>query len=94
MNGLPVIRVGDLCTGHVAAPSRPAISGSMDVFINNIPAVRVGDSWAMHGAPPHMGISITGSTTVFCNGLPLVRTGDQISCGSLASIGSMDTFCG
>lgn len=94
MPGLSVMRVGDFCTGHPLADPRPAVSGSFNVFINNMPVVRQGDIWAAHGAPPHIGVSVGGSPTVLVNGLPVMRTNDPISCGSLAGQGSMDTFCG
>lgn len=97
----PVTRMGvDLCSGHVSGasyfPPRPAITGSLDVFVDGLPAVRLGDQWAIHtdGFTSHPDVSITGSTTVFCNGLPLVRITDMLGDGAVVVMGSPTTFAG
>jgi len=61
----------------------PAVTGSPNVFINNMPAVRVGDI-GIHAAccGPNMWKAAAGSSTVFINGKPAHRKGD------------MDTHCG
>ncbi len=93
MPGMSVIRVTDLCTGHVGAQPRPPVAGSMDVLVNGLPVVRGGDLWAPHGVIPHTGVGI-GSQTVLVNGLPVMRTSDPITCGSLAGPGSIDVLAG
>lgn len=99
--GLPVVRLGiDLCSGHPAGPTyfapRPAITGSLDVFVDGLPVARLGDLWAMHTnlIDTHPGIGVGGSFTVFCNGMPVMRLSDPIDCGSVAAMGSFTTFCG
>jgi uncharacterized Zn-binding protein involved in type VI secretion len=94
MPGLPVARIVDMCSGHIGAPPRGPVAGSMDVFINNLPALRVNDQYQTHGSPPHSGTIITGSMSVLINNLPVARAGDFISCGSVIAAGSIDTFCG
>ncbi|HJU70395.1 MAG TPA: PAAR domain-containing protein [Paucimonas sp.] len=88
-------RLADICTGHGSYGSRPNISGSPDVFINNLPAHRTGDAWMTHNGPrgPHGGVQATGSPTVFVNGRPLARVGDLVSCGSIVATGSGNVFC-
>jgi uncharacterized Zn-binding protein involved in type VI secretion len=96
--GLPVVRMGvDVCSGHpVGFGPRPAIAGSPDVFVDGIPVVRVGDEWAPHTniIIVHGAEGISGSTTVFCNGRTVMRSLDPLNCGSIASAGSLTTFCG
>jgi uncharacterized Zn-binding protein involved in type VI secretion len=85
------VRVGDFCTGHGCFPSRPNLSGSADVFCNDIPAHRVGDIWDIHAcAGIHGGITVSGSPDVFVNDMQLARVGDQVDCGSLILNGSPD----
>lgn len=84
-------RIGDLCTGHESFPPRPSISGSSDVFVNDIGSHRVGDLWAPH---PHDGILISGSASVFVNDAPKGRVGDMVDCGSMVLNGSDDVEVG
>lgn len=91
-------RKGDIGSAHLKCyPPSPAITGSGDVFINNLPAVRVGDAYALHGCnacPPHARKAAQGSATVNINGQPAVRIGDAIDCGGVASTGSSNVFIG
>jgi uncharacterized Zn-binding protein involved in type VI secretion len=92
------LRVGSLCSGHGCFPPRPADSGSPNVFINGEPLHRIGDHWAPHGCPPfppnpgHDGRLIAGSPNTFANNKLVGRVGDAISCGSIAAVGSPNTF--
>lgn len=97
MPGQGIVRVGvDVCSGHNGFNPRPAISGSVDTFVNGFAVVRVNDPWGQHtdGMTVHQGTSAVGSPTVFVNGLPVMRSLDIISCGSTASMASVDTFAG
>lgn len=85
----------DPSQGHCFTP-KPALTGSIDVLINNLPAVRQFDSYGqIHscGNNTHsMGAALEGSFTVFINGLGVHRDGDKISCGDVADNGSLDVF--
>lgn len=97
MPGLGVVRMGvDICSGHDGFNSRPAITGSLTVFVDGIPVVRTSDVWGQHtdGFTVHQGQSVVGSMTVFVEGLPLMRQMDVISCGSTCAMGSLTTFAG
>ena len=55
----------------------PAISGSADVFINNMPALRVGDQGvAAACCGPNLWEAKSGSLTVLINNKPAHRMGD------------------
>jgi uncharacterized Zn-binding protein involved in type VI secretion len=81
----------DICTGHDACPSRKAVEGSPDVFLEGHAVVRVGDVWEAHGCSQHSsheGKVIQGSDEVTVNGLSVVRIGDPLDCGSTVKTGS------
>ena len=83
------------CTGHSCWPSRPAVSGSPDVFYNGLPAHRQGDLWAVHCCGScHPGILVRGSPVVFTNGRQQGRVGDPVNCGSYVLTGSPNVFVG
>ena len=92
----PVVRLGDVCTGHAPYPPRPNAEGSPDVFANGIPVHRVGDFWPPHCDPLscHPGSAASGSGSVFANGIPVCRIGDAVNCGSMMAQGSPDVFAG
>lgn len=87
-----VARETDMCTGHGSCSPRPAISGSPDVFVNNLPAHRQGDTWAVHCS--HSSVLASGSSSVYVNGRPLGRIGDPVACGSAVATGSSDVYAG
>jgi uncharacterized Zn-binding protein involved in type VI secretion len=87
-------RVGDLCTGHPAAPPRPAVQGSPDVTLNDRPCLRRTDLLAPHGNPPHPGHVEQGLATVTVNDLPAARVGDPVDCGGSMSTGSPNVVIG
>ncbi len=87
----------DICTGHDACPSRKAVEGSPDVFIDGHPVVRLGDLWASHGCPahaPHQGRVMQASDEVTVNDLPVVRVGDPLDCGGVVKTGSEALYAG
>lgn len=100
--GRAVVRLGDICTGHLCFPPRTSITASTNVFINGKGAVRgtndsgPGDAWAVHVCDTdfHAGIQIGGSATVLVNGKPLARIADAINCGSFCAMGSTNVFAG
>lgn len=95
--GLPVHRLGDLCSGHGCFGSRPNAGASGTVLINGLGVHRVGDPWQAHCCPHHGchgAVQETGSGTVFANGLPIARIGDSVSCGSRNQTGSADVLAG
>jgi uncharacterized Zn-binding protein involved in type VI secretion len=92
---MPVVRLGDSCSGHDSYSPRPSVSGSTNIFVNGIPAHRMGDAWDTHCAVScHTGNAIAGSPTVFANSIPLCRIGDAIDCGSTMVTGSPNVFSG
>jgi uncharacterized Zn-binding protein involved in type VI secretion len=93
--GMPVHRLGDLCTGHGCYGSRPNAGASSNVFVNSLGVHRVGDPWEKHCCGGcHGGVQATGSPTVFVNKLPMARVGDSVSCGSSNKTGSGNVFAG
>lgn len=103
-----VHRLGDICSGHGCWWPRPAITGSLSVFVNFLPVHRVADWYAVHACPgskqpPHSAMGVTGSATVFVEFRPLRRMGDALTtggpaplgpCSGVAITGSPNTFCG
>lgn len=94
-----VSRIGDISTidpSPCAAPPRPLIEGSTNVFVNGIPASRLGDAYEEHlcigASSPHTAFASQGSPTVYVNGLPVHRLTDAISCGSTSDMGSPNVF--
>lgn len=88
-------RLGDFCTGHDGWFSRPNISASNDVFVNDIGSHRVTDMWPVHtrmGKQPHESLTLVGSPDVYVNDLPKARIGDLLDCGSLILDGSSDVL--
>jgi len=93
--GMPVHRLGDLCTGHGCFPSRPNAGASSNVFVNSLGVHRVGDPWQSHCCVVcHGANQETGSPTVFANGMAIARIGDGVSCGSRNKTGSANVFSG
>ena len=95
---LLVARKGvDICTGHDACPSRKAVEGSPDVFLEGYAVVRLGDLWESHGCPahpPHQGRVLQASDEVIVNGLPVVRVGDPLDCGGNVQTGCEALYAG
>lgn len=88
-----VIRKGiDKSTGHCFTP-RPCITGSNNVFVNNISVTRNGDFYPKHccGKICHTGNAVSRSN-VFVNGRSIHISGDRISCGDTAFHGSPNVF--
>lgn len=91
--GIPTARLADVCTGHGCWPSRPNVSASPNVFINNRGAHRQGDAWATHCCVGcHASVLAAGSPNVFVNNRQLGRVGDPVACGSLIADGSPNVF--
>lgn len=93
---IPVVRIGDICSGHGCFGGRLAVAGSPNVFVNGIPVHRLGDAWEVHCCGPvcHGGTAASGSSTVFINGLPVCRIGDMVDCGSQMVAGSQNVMAG
>jgi uncharacterized Zn-binding protein involved in type VI secretion len=87
-------RKTDLCTGHPAAPPRPAVQGSPNCTINDLAALRETDLLAPHGNPPHPGNVQKGLPTVTINDLPAARVGDPVTCGGSMNTGSPNVIIG
>jgi len=96
MMSAAVARLGDLCSGHEAFPSRPSIGASPNVYVNGRALLRQDDAFAVHtdGRTVHGGVVSGGSATVFCNGRAVARVGDAVSCGSSIAQGSPNVRCG
>lgn len=82
----------DISFGHCFSP-RPCVTGSNDVFVNNIPVCREGDYYPTHccGSSCHDGVAVSASN-VFVNNRKIHRFGDRISCGDTANNGSLNVF--
>lgn len=81
--GQPIARIGDRTQGTCFHPSHPPldiggtiITGSPNVFTNNIPTARLGD--LVETDCGHIGKIITGSTVDITNELLTARIGDVI----------------
>jgi len=87
-------RINDLCTGHDGFPTRQAIQGSPNIFVNNRSVHRQGDKWAVHcnNRSCHDGALASGSATIFANGKQQGRVTDPVTCGSKVATGSPDIF--
>jgi len=87
-------RIGDLASGHGCHPANMSISGSPNVFVNNIPSVRVTDVFSVHccGSNCHASVQIGGAPAVFTNNLAQARIGDPIDCGEINATGSPNVF--
>src|SRR5579859_5906258 len=48
INAPPVVRLGDISSGHDCWPGRPNDEGSPNVFVNNLPVHTQGDHWDEH----------------------------------------------
>lgn len=87
--------VTSTCSGHDGYPSRQALTGSPNVFVNGLPIHRVSDAWDTHcDSDCHDSILVVGSSSVFVNGLPVGRVGDAVECGSTVATGSLNVFVG
>jgi uncharacterized Zn-binding protein involved in type VI secretion len=78
--------------GDVTSDGGEIVSGSCDVFINNIPASKLG-SGASSTLVGKTALK-TGSGTVFINNCPATRCSDVTACGSVIVTGSSDVFIG
>ena len=88
---MAIFALGISC--HGCYPSRPNISASDDVFVNDIGSHRVSDQWDVHCCKLcHGGSTIEGSPDVFVNDLPKARIGDAVDCGSMILEGSDDVL--
>jgi uncharacterized Zn-binding protein involved in type VI secretion len=86
-------RLNDFCTGHGCFPSRPNLSASEDVFVEDIGSHRLGDIWDVHACETiHGGITVSGSEDVFVNDQPKARIGDEVDCGSTILTGAESVF--
>lgn len=90
-----VHRKGEFCTGHGCWPPRANVEGSQNVFCNSIEVHREGDYWGLHVCKDaHIGNLKEGSKTVKVNNQGMARITDPVNCGSFASTGSGNVFCG
>jgi uncharacterized Zn-binding protein involved in type VI secretion len=96
----PVSRVTDLCTGHYCFPPRPSLSGSPEVYVNDLAMHRKTDIWEIHCCPDdpddicHAGQTETGSASVYCNDRNVARVKDWVDCGSVILQGSIEVWVG
>lgn len=93
---MQVSRITDICSGHGGFPPRECLTGSLDVFVNNLGAASIGDTYNVHCDDDscHMGTIVGSSPSVFVNGKGLTRVGDMINCGSTVLTGSNNVFAG
>ena len=98
LRGQRTVRLGvDLSTGHGCFSPVPAITGSIDVFTDQIAECRVSDVYATHCCPNkgcHAPMVTRGARITFTNQLATHRSGDALSCGDMSSNGSMTTYAG
>jgi hypothetical protein len=99
MSSKAVARVTDKTVGHGGFPPRPAISGSPDVYANNLAVNRTDDLWADHpGKLPHVPgqkdkTADVPDASVFANTYAIARVGDKVEADTIAG-GSPDVFVG
>ena len=99
MSSKAVARVTDKTVGHGSFPPRPAISGSPDVYANNLAVNRTDDLWADHpGKLPHTPgqkdkTAGVPDASVFANTYAIARVGDKVEADTIAG-GSPDVFVG
>lgn len=77
-------RVTDLWFGACeicSCPYGPIITGSPDVYVNNLQSARKWDL-TMCMCNNHIGVIITGSPNVFVNNRPDARVTDVVGCGN------------
>ncbi len=97
LRGQQTIRLGvDVSTGHGCWSPVPAVSGSIDVFTDQIAECRVSDVYAVHCCTPgcHAPMVTRGARITFTNQLATHRAGDPLSCGDTSSNGSITTYAG
>ena len=100
MASLPIIRVGDYCSGHEDWVPRPCIEGSPNVFVNGRAVHRIGDAWAIHCREGkkrkkcHPSVAASASSNLYANGRPVCRRGDRVACGSTMVGGSVNVSNG
>jgi uncharacterized Zn-binding protein involved in type VI secretion len=68
------------------------ISGSTNVFINNLPAVILGSPVASHNYFHFFSTMTSTATRTFINGMPVVLAGDYATCGHPILPGSDNVF--
>ena len=96
----PVVRLGDICTGHGCWPPRSNISASNNVFVNSRGVHRIRDAWGVHCKPCgkcsccHGSKLRRGSSTVFSNNRQVARICDPVACRSLCATGSPNVRAG
>lgn len=89
MTSFPAVRAGDLI-----AHGGSILTGSPDVFINQLPAAFLGASAVCCGLHVSVQAIATGAPTVFINGLNAAHMACCSSCGSPAATASPDVFIG
>lgn len=98
VSGQRTVRLGvDMTTGHGCFAPVVAITGSIDVYTDQIPECRVSDAYAIHCCPNagcHAPMVVVGARITYTNMLPTHRSGDPLSCGDTSSNGSMSTYAG
>lgn len=96
--GQRTVRLGvDASMGHGCFGPVVPVSGSIDVFTDQIAECRVSDQYAMHCCPLagcHAPSVIVGALITYTNQLPTHRAGDPLSCGDTAFNGSLTTYAG
>lgn len=90
--GKPVVRVGDVDTGHGKYPPTPVTTGSPTTTVGGKPVARVGDMLAPH----HKGARVLtkGDPSVLIDGMPVVTIGDPVSCGGTMASGDGSVVIG
>jgi uncharacterized Zn-binding protein involved in type VI secretion len=98
-----ICRVGDQCTGTCNAGSsgHPRtfigtwLTGSPDVFVDDLPVVRIGDTGITDCG--HQIVATGGSTSGFANDLSIHRVGDAVTVTEggtgVSTTGSPTTLC-
>lgn len=81
-----VVRIGD-----PGSHGGVVVTGSPDVYVNDLKVARVGDTYAcpIHGANP----IVSGSPDTYANDSNVARVGDTTACGATLVDGSPDTYC-
>jgi len=85
MSTMPVGRITEICSGHKCWSPTIAISGSSNVFVENLPVHRVGDIYVPHCCGDdddrcHDVKTTTASPSVFTNDRATSHIGSNTDC--------------
>jgi len=83
MSFMPIGRITEICSGHKCYPPTVSVSGSSNVFSDDLPVHRVSDMYVPHCCKTcHPVITSKASPSVYANDLACSHIGSSTSCSS------------